>query len=197
LDAYTVVKYFHVLFLLVGFGAGAIIWACLFSLRAAKTVADAGPWGALAGKIENVFPIAILGLFGTGAYLTSDAWPWGAGWIDVSIAGLALVAVQGGGVAARRAHALKHALMANGPGPLGEAAKRMTRDPALWIASFANPAIVLGIIWNMTQKPGTGESIAAVLVAYAVGAALALRFARAPDAEAAPVSETAVTSSTR
>lgn len=121
--------------------------------------------------------------------MTSDAWTWGTGWIDVSIAGLVVIAIQGGGVAARRAHALKHALMANGPGTLGEHARRMTRDPAMWIASFGNPAIVLGIAWNMTQKPGTGESVAAVIVAYAVGIAVALRFTRAPAPEAAAVGE--------
>jgi hypothetical protein len=183
LDSYLVVKYLHVLSLLIGIGAGAIIWACLFQLRAARTLAEAAPWGALAGTTEKVFPVVILGLFGSGAYMTSKAWTWGAGWIVVAIVALAVIAVQGAGVASRRAHALKAALMANGPGPLRDAARRMTRDPALWIASFTNPALVLGIVWNMTQKPGTGEAIAAALVAYAVGAAVALWFARAPAAE--------------
>jgi hypothetical protein len=190
LNTYQVVKYIHLLFLLGAFGAAAIVWACLFNLRAAKTLAEAGPWGALAGKLENAFPVAILGLFGSGAYMTTDAWTWSTRWIDVSIAGLAIMFVQGGGVAARRAHALKHALMANGPGPLGEQARRMTRDVPLWIVAFANPTVALGIVWNMTQKPGLGESIAAVAVSYAVGAALALWFTRSPAPEAAAVSQT-------
>jgi hypothetical protein len=189
LNTYDVVKYAHILFLLIGIGAGAIIWACLFNLRAARRLADAGPWGALAGKTESVFPVVILGLFGTGAYMTSDVWTWSTGWIDVSIAALVLIAIQGGGVASRRAHALKHALMENGPGELREHARRMTRDPALWIASFANPSLVLGVTWNMTQKPGTGEAVAAVLVAYAVGVAVAIRFTRAPAVETAAAIE--------
>ena len=190
MDTYGAVKYLHILFLLGAFGAGTVVHACLFRLRAARTLADAAPWGALAGKLENVFPIAILGLFGTGAYMTSDAWTWSTRWIDVSTAGLALMLAQGGGIAARRAHALEHALMANGPGELGERARQMTCDPALWVASFTNPALALGIVWNMTQKPGLGESIAAVAVAYAVGAALALWFTRTPAPEAAAVSQT-------
>jgi len=40
---------------------------------------------------------------------------------------------------------------------------------------------VLGIVWNMTEKPGWGESIASVLVGYAVGVGLALLFSRAPQ----------------
>jgi hypothetical protein len=123
--------------------------------------------------------------------MTTDAWTWSTRWIDVSIAGLALMFVQGGGVAARRAHALKHALMENGPGQLGERARRMTRDVALWVVAFANPTVALGIVWNMTQKPGLGEAVAAVVVSYALGAALAVWFTRAPAVEPAAASEPA------
>ena len=187
MNTYEVVKYIHLLFLLGAFGAAAVVWACLFNLRAAKTLADAAPWGALAGKLENTFPVAILGLFGSGAYMTSKVWTWGTGWIDVAIAVLVLLMVQGAGVAGRRAHLLKHALQENGPGPLGATAKRLTCDPALWVVSFANPGMVLGVMWAMTEKPSTGIAVVAVVVGYAVGAALALRFARVP----APAAEVA------
>ena len=179
MDTYRTVLYLHFISLLIGFGAAAIIGVCLFHLRAAATLADAAPWGMLAGKTERVFPVAIIGLFATGAYLTSDLWTWDTRWIDVSIAALVVIAVQGPVVAGRRAKALEHALKENGPGPLGDAARRMTRDPLLWTITFANPGIVLGIMWNMTQKPGIGEAIAAVVIGYAVGAALAFPFTRA------------------
>ena len=185
MDTYRTVLYLHLIFLLIGFGAAAVIGTCLFHLRAAGTLADAAPWGMLAGKTERVFPVAIIGLFATGAYLTSDLWTWDTRWIEVSIAGLVIIALQGPVIAGRRAKALEHALKENGPGPLGDAARRMTRDTALWIITFANPGIVLGIMWNMTQKPGTVEAIAAVVIGYAVGAALAFPFTRA-DAVAEP-----------
>jgi hypothetical protein len=192
MDTYRTVLYLHLIFLLLGIGAAAVIGTCLFHLRAAGTLADAAPWGMLAGKTERVFPVAILGLFATGAYLTSDLWTWDTRWIDVSIAALVVIALQGPVVAGRRAKALEHALKENGPGPLGDAARRMTRDTALWIITFANPGIVLGIMWNMTQKPGTVEAIAAVVIGYAVGAALAFPFTRADAvAEQAVVDPTA------
>ena len=65
-------------------------------------------------------------------------------------------------------------MRANGPGPLGAEARRMTLHPGLWVVELANLGIVLGVVWNMTEKPGWGGSIAAVVVGYAVGAALAL-----------------------
>jgi hypothetical protein len=183
MDTYRTVLFLHLIFLMLGFAAAAVVGVCLFRLRAAETLADAAPWGMLAGKTERVFPVAIIGLFATGAYLTSDLWTWDTRWIDVSIAALVIVAVQGPVIAGRRAKALEHALQANGPGPLGDAARRMTRDPALWMITFANPGIVLGVMWNMTQKPGTVEAIAAVAIGYAVGAALAFPFTKVGGVE--------------
>ena len=183
MDTYLVVKYIHLLALLVGIGAASVLLVCLFQLRSAQTLEQAGPWGRVAGRVALLFPVAILGLFGTGAYLTTDLWTWSTRWIDVSIGGLALLALQGPLVAERTAKKLEHALHANGPGPLGPAARRMTRHPGLWVSEFSNIGVVLGVVWDMTQKPGLGEAIAAVVVGYAVGAALALPFTRAAAEE--------------
>ena len=38
--------------------------------------------------------------------MTADVWTWSTGWIDVSIVGLAVVAIQGPVVAERTAHKL-------------------------------------------------------------------------------------------
>ena len=189
MDSYHVVLYIHLLSLLLGFGAASVILVCLFKLRSAQTAGDAIPWGILVSQTERVFPLAILGLFGSGAYMTSKVWTWGTSWIDVGIVVLVLLGVQGAGIAGRRGHALTHALQENGPGLLGAAARRLTCDPALWVISFANPGMVLGVIWAMTEKSGTGESIAAVVIGYAVGAAVAFRFARVPQIAAQAVAE--------
>ncbi len=191
MDTYHVVLYIHLLSLLVGFSAGMIETVCLFRLRAATTLDAAAPWGQLAGEVEKAFPVAILGLFGTGAYMTSDVWTWSTSWIVLPIIGLAVLSLQGPLVAGRRGHAVKAALMANGPGPLGPEARRMTRDRALWTAGMTNELLVLGIVWVMTVKPGWGGAIAALAVAYAVGLALAASLTRPPAVEAAPAPEPA------
>jgi hypothetical protein len=191
LDTYHVVLYIHLLALFVGIGAGAVLLVCLFQLKAAQTLADAVPWGVVAGKTGRLFPIAILGLFGSGAYMTTDVWTWGTRWIDVSIAGLVVLSLQGPLLAERTAKKLERALHANGPGPLGEAARRMTRHPALWVAELSNLGVVFGIVWNMTEKPGTAASIAAVVGGYAVGAAVGLWFSRAPAGELEAVTDPA------
>jgi hypothetical protein len=191
LDTYHVVLYVHLLALFVGIGAGAILLVCLFQLRAAQTLFDALPWGRVAGKTGRAFPIAILGLFGTGAYMTTDVWTWSTRWIDVSIAGLVLLALQGPLVAERTAKRLEHALRANGPGPLGKEARRMARHPGLWVSEFSNLGVVFGIVWDMTQKPGVAGAIAAIVGGYVVGAAAAFPFTRAPAEELATAAEPA------
>jgi hypothetical protein len=191
LDTYHVVLYIHLLALFIGIGAATVLLVCLFQLRAAQTLADAVPWGSVAGKTARTFPIAVLGLFGTGAYMTTDVWTWSTSWIAVSIAGLVLVALQGPLVAERTAKKLEQALHDNGPGLLGEPARRMTRHPGLWVAELSNIGVVLGIVWNMTQKPGTASAIAAIVGGYAVGALVAMRFMKAPAAELTPATEPA------
>jgi hypothetical protein len=191
MDTYHVVLYVHLLALLVGVGAGAVIIVCLFQLRAARTLEQAVPWGRVAGKTGRAFPVAILGLFGTGAYMTSDLWTWSTGWIDVSIGGLVLLAIQGPGLGERMGKALERALHANGPGDLGPAALRQAAHPLLWLGELSAMGVVFGIVWNMTEKPGTWSAVAAIVVGYAVGAALALRLARTGGVEAVAVSEPA------
>ena len=190
MDTYHVVLYIHLMALFIGIGAGAVLLVSLINLRAATTLADALPWGMLAGKTEKAFPVAVLGLFGSGAYMTSDVWTWSTGWIQVSIVGLVLVALQGPLVGGRAGHRLQHALMENGPGPLSAKARAIARHPGLWVTECTNLALVFGIVWNMTQKPGTGTAIATLVIAYVVGAAVAYPFTRL-EATAEAAAETA------
>ncbi len=194
MNTYHYVLYVHLLALFVGIGAGAVLLACLLQLRAARTLEQAVPWGMVAGKASKLFPVAILGLFGTGAYMTSETtfpWTWSTRWIDVGIGALVVLTIQGAVIAERTAHKLQAAMMANGPGPLGSEARRMALHPGLWVVEFSNLGIVFGVVWNMTQKPGLGESLAAVLGGYGVGVVLALLLTRAPKEELAVAADAA------
>jgi hypothetical protein len=194
LNTYHYVLYVHLLSLFVGIGAGAVLLTCLLQLRAARTLEQAAPWGMVAGKVGKLFPVAVLGLFGTGAYLASETtfpWGWKTPWVDVGIAVLVVLMAQGAGIAERTGHKLGAALQANGPGPLGPEARRMALHPGLWVVEFSNLCIVFAVVWNMTQKPGWGGSIAAVLVAYAVGATAALLVTRTAQEELAAASDAA------
>ena len=179
MDTYHVVLYIHLLSLFVGIGAASVLAVCLFQLRGAARADRRGPVGQVAGKTGRLFPIAILGLFGSGAYMTSDVWTWSTGWIVVGIVALVVLGLQGPLIAERSGKKLEHALRENGPGPLGEDARRMTRYWGLWVIEFSAIGLVLGVVWNMTTKPGTGSAIAAAVIGYAAGAGLGHLFSRA------------------
>lgn len=189
MDTYHVVLYLHLLSLFIGIGAGSVLLTCLFQLKAARTVEQAVPWGIVSGKVARLFPVAILGLFLTGAYMTHKFWTWGTPWIVIAIIGLVVLGAQGGGIAERTAKRLQAAMMANGPGPLGPEARRMTLHPGLWVVELSNLCIVLAIVWNMTEKPGWAGAIASVVIAYAVGAGLALLLTRGAQEDVEAVSE--------
>ena len=180
MNAYDAVLYVHLLSLFVALGAATVMTVSAFQLRAARTLADALPWARLMRSTPRAFPVAVLGLFGTGAYMTSDAWTWSTGWIDASIAGLAVVALQGPLVGGRSGAAIGRALVENGPGELGEPARRAIDGAAHWLVTLTGPALVLGVVWDMTEQPATGTAVAALVVAYAVGAAAGLRLAKTP-----------------
>ena len=67
----------------------------------------------------------------------------------------------------------------------------MTLHPGLWVVEHSNFGLVLAIVWNMTEKPGWGGSIAAMLIGYAVGVVVALLASRPPQEELATASEPA------
>ena len=189
MNTYHYVLYVHLLSLFIGIGAGSVLLTCLFQLKAARTVEQAVPWGMVSGKVARLFPVAILGLFLTGAYMTHKLWTWGTPWIVVAIIALVVLGAQGGGIAEHTAKKLQAAMKENGPGPLGPEARRMALHPGLWVVECANLGIVMGVVWNMTEKPGWGEAIAAVLVGYAVGAGLALLATRSAKEELAATPE--------
>jgi hypothetical protein len=189
LDTYHYVLYVHLLSLFIGIGAGSVLLACLFQLRAARTLETAVPWGMLSGRTAKLFPVAILGLFATGAYMTHKFWTWSTPWIVVAIVVLLLLGVQGGGIGEHTAKKIQAAMQENGPGPLGPEARKMCLHPGLWVVEFTNLGMVLAVVWNMTQKPGWGGSIASVVIAYAVSAALALLATRSAKEELATAPE--------
>ena len=61
----------------------------------------------------------------------------------------------------------------------------MTRYWGLWMIEFSAIGLVLGVVWNMTTKPGTGTSIAAAVIGYGVGAGLGYLFSQRRSSRAA------------
>jgi hypothetical protein len=180
MDASHIALSLHLLSLLVLAGGIVAFGLSFWRLRAAQSGEQAVPWVRLIERAGWAFPVSILGLVATGAYLTAHSWTWSTAWIDVSIAGLIVVTLQGPLLGGPRTTALAEAVDANGPGALGERPRRLARDPVLWLVLLANPGVVLAIVWCMSAKPGMAGSLAALILGYAAGAIAAFAVTRPP-----------------
>jgi hypothetical protein len=171
---YGVVLFAHVCALLAAISAGVLSHFSESRLRSAETTAAVRPWAKLLGRLGKVFPVALLVLLASGAYLVHDAWSWSAGWVDASLVGVGLLFASGGGVVRARGVALRRALMAAGDGPLpAEVHRLIVRHPAAF-ASWMNTGLALGIVFAMTEKPALSGSAAALVVGAAAGLAVAV-----------------------
>ena len=177
MTGYHIALFIHICGLLVAIAAIGVIALAMLRVRAARTGADALPWLEIDKMVARAFPLAILMLFLSGAYMVHKAWSWDTGWIDVGIGGLVFLGVIGDRVQGGRARFIAKTLAAR-PGPVDETTAALLRDRVWWTAAMVNPALAIGVVYAMVSKLSLGGAIAAALIASAVGAALAVPFWR-------------------
>jgi hypothetical protein len=189
MTAYSITLYIHLLALVLAMATASLVTFAMLQIRSAETIPEIARWGGLIKKIVPAFPVAAIGLFGTGAYMTQHVWSWSTPWIDAAIAGLVLLMVAGDGVSGRRGRALEQELKANG---LTDRARRLQCDPAGWSAHMTTLTVTGAIMFVMTTKPDTAGSTAAIVVGVLAGVAGAVPIWRsAQQAEGPAVTEPA------
>jgi hypothetical protein len=166
LGAYSIALYLHLISLLVATVAASLATYAALQLRASTGVEEALRWIRLTGRVVPAFPLASIGLFATGAYMTAALWTWLTPWIDASVAGLVLIVLLGSGVEAQRGRALRAELEHAG---FSERARSLIRDPLAWSAKGATLALALAVVFDMTVKPAAVASVAAIVAGFVVG----------------------------
>ncbi len=175
---YGVVLFAHVCALLAAISAGALSHFSESRMRSAETTAALRPWARLLGRLGKVFPVALLVLLGSGAYLVHDAWTWSAGWVEASFVGVGLLFASGVGLMRARGLALRRALTAAADGPLPPEVRRLIVMHPAAFASWMNTGLAVGIVFAMTAKPALVDSAAALVVGAAAGLAVAVGVGR-------------------
>jgi hypothetical protein len=189
MHAYTIALFLHVtgaicLFVAYGtllFGAAALRWAN--RVEQVRAIAQPLVAGRRIGR-ENVSVIGAVGTGGavllivTGLAMALSVWNLRLGWIEVAIAGVALVAPLGPFVIGPRLEAIARAADQAPDGPLPEALDRRTRDPVLAAALQTGAALLLGIVFLMTNKPSLLDSALALAAALVIGLVSALPYWR-------------------
>jgi hypothetical protein len=186
LTTYSVVLYVHLLSLVLAMATASLVTYASLQIRAAETIPDIARWGAPIKRVVPAFPVAAIGLFGTGAYMTQHLWSWSTPWIYSAIAGLAIIVVLGDGIDATRGRALERELKTSG---LTDRARRLQRDPLGWSAKVCTLTLTGAVMFVMTTKPGAAGSIASLVVAVLIGVAVAVpiwRQDRPPAAASEP-----------
>jgi hypothetical protein len=171
---YGIVLFAHVCALLAAISAGALSHLSEARMRSAATTAALRPWAKLLGRLGKVFPVALLVLLGSGAYLVHHAWSWSAGWVDASLVGVALLFASGVGLMRARGLALRRALIVAGDGPPSPEVRRLIHEHPAAIASWMNTGLAVGTVFAMTAKPALAGSTAALVVGASVGLGVAV-----------------------
>lgn len=173
-NAYGVALFFHLLALFAAFAATALIGLAMRRVLTARAAGEALQWLGLAKTASHVFPVALLTLVASGAYMVNDRWSWDAAWVDAGLAGVAFLALVGDQVAGRRAGAIARVLAADPSASVPE----VVRDPLWWAASNANPGVALGVVFAMVTKPSPAGAAAALVVGGVLGALSAVPLRR-------------------
>jgi len=173
--AYGAALFIHLLSLLLACVAATLAMYGAFRLRRAESADEARSWMGLVGRVVPLFPVAVLGLFSTGAFMTHARWSWSLPWVQAGLAGLAAIVALGSGVEGSRGRALRRELEAAGLSPR---ARRLLRDPVSWTAKLMTQTLAAAVLLVMTVKPGSAGATGALATALVVGALGAVPFWR-------------------
>jgi len=189
----NVVLFLHIFIALAAFGCATLVHVWQGVSKGATSTATLKAWSPVMHRIEPLFPILALILFGLGAWLiglSDGEFSWGDGWVIASIVGLFAMEAAGGAVLAPGGKKLHAAIMSAPDGPVDASLRALVLDRAVWAVGVFETATALGIVYLMTNKPsGLASALivaACALVGAAIGAAAAGEPASAPLATSAP-----------
>jgi hypothetical protein len=180
-NGYALALFVHLLSLLLATVAASLSTFSALRLRAVDSAEAAAPWLALIGRVVPAFPAAVVGLLGSGIYMTLDRWAWSAPWIDAALVGLGLIVVLGNAVEATRGRALRREIESAG---MSARARRLLRDPVSWSAKMTTLTLTVAVVFVMAVKPAGGECVAVVVLAVIMGVAGAVPMWRTPRVDA-------------
>lgn len=170
---HQLVLYLHLCALFAAFSASTLLHFIEARECAASTLGEVRSWHTLMAKLVKVFPVALLVLVASGGYLVQGAWSWHMGWVQAGLVGVGLLLVNGPIIAGSRHRRIQRYLDDAGEGPVSAALAAMLRDRLMRCATWANTVLALGIALAMTLKTPLGESIAILVMAMLIGAAIA------------------------
>lgn len=175
---FNIVLFVHLLTVAGAFFAVGGMTACMARFAACRQVCDASAALKATANIGKMMPIVTLLLLVTGGIMTQSRWTWTTGWIDVGIATLLVVTAIGGGLIGARERVLHHRLAELSRDAAPDEVTALARERAIPMFTGLNVGLVSGVMFVMVAKGSFLGSLAAVIVAGALGFAVAALIAR-------------------
>ena len=169
MSLYSISVFLHVVGALGIFAAIGLEWAGLSNLRRATETTQVREWMRLLAAPRTVAGPAALLVLVSGIYMSATRWG-PQGWILVALGGMVVVAALGATVSGRRVAAIAQALPAE-PGPVSTTLRQRLDEPALTVSLWVRTALLLGIVFLMSVRPGWGGALAAMGSALLLGIA--------------------------
>lgn len=196
MQTYHVVLFIHIASLLIAVGAVTTLHIADVEIRRARTLSEAGRLGMRMKNTAHAFPVAVVGLVGSGIYMTHHlAWGFSTAWVLAGEVGLAAIIVIGDVVNGRNGRklgaAIGGAIASGGDGPVTDEVRALLDDPLAKFAAVAPTGIMFGVIYNMTVKPAALGATLAMLIAIALGGVASQVLLRSAAPAAAPAAEPA------
>lgn len=184
MDGYHLAKFVHVVNLLAAIAASAVIHLALLRRDRARTVGEMAEWHDLVLATSKVFPVALATFVLSGTYMirAGALQVWSSGFVIAGLTGVVILLVNGI-VLGTRGRGLKRRLdEAMRAGGAGEPAPALVHDVVTVTLPWVNLGIVLGVVFDMTNKPALGPALGVVGLAIVVSATAA--WVRRPRAAA-------------
>src|SRR5262249_3844317 len=167
----TIVLFLHVSGAL-GYFIGMGIWLFgLASLRQAQRVEQVRTLTTLVGRSGPFMGISVLLLLATGLYMTLTVWGLQTGWIDVALISLVLIAPLATAIIDPRRRNIDQLAREALDGAVPQSLQQRTHDPVLATTLQTVTALLLGIVFLMTNKPSLALALLVMGFALALGLA--------------------------
>jgi uncharacterized membrane protein len=178
MSIYNIVLFFHVIGAIGYFLGMGILLFILLGLRRSQRVEHVRALIHLNELSAPFSAASVVLLLVTGLYLALTAWSLLTSWILVALISLVLMAPLGAALIEPRRRAIDRLAQKTPDGPLPQSLERRTHDPILGTAQQTIAALLLGIVFLMTNKPALIGSLIVMAVALVLGLASGVLVAR-------------------
>lgn len=169
---YQAMIFLHVIGAAGIFAAVGVEIVSMRNLRRTETGEQARQWLSAMMSLRRLSSASLLTILISGIYMTAAVWKM-TGWIVIAFIALVLLAVTGGALTGPRMAKIGKAVGGEN-GPLTGDTRQLIYHPFVWISLYVRTAILAGIVFLMTVKPGFGGALLTMVVSIILGFAASI-----------------------